>query len=297
MNLEAIKNAVTSKVGRQILTGQKHSPTILFAVGVVGIVATAVAASKATLKLDEVLDENDKKKEMATELVERGLDTYTEIDYKKDMLLLQINTIGKVAKLYAPAIALGLLSIGALTGSHVTLTRRNVGLTAAYAAVQKSFAEYRERAMKVLGPEKERELRYDCEDREIVVEGKNGPETKNVKVSNGKGPYSFLFDERSSMWSKGPMNNQLLVKCQQQYANDILHSRGHLFLNEVLDMLGLPRVSHGQLVGWVLNKGGDNFVDFGLMEGDQYSAIRFVNGDERSIWLDFNVDGVVYDLI
>lgn len=297
MNLDTIKNAITSKVGRQILQGQKHSPAILFGVGIAAMVGTVVVASRATLKLDQVLEKADKDKELAAEARAFGTEDYTEDDYRKDCMLIQLKTAGNVAKLYGPALALGLVSVAALTGSHVVLTRRNVAMTAAYAAIDKSFREYRDRVMKKLGPDKERELRFDCEDREIVEETKNGPKTKIVKVSNGKSPYAVLFDEKSTMWSKGPMNNQLTVRCQQTFANDILHARGHLFLNEVKDMLGLPRTPEGQLVGWVVNKGGDNFVDFGVLEGDLFSAVRFVNGDERSIWLDFNVDGIVYDLI
>ena len=53
MNFQSIKNVVTSKVGRQLLVAQKHSPAVLFAAGVVGVVGTVVLASRATLKLNE----------------------------------------------------------------------------------------------------------------------------------------------------------------------------------------------------------------------------------------------------
>ena len=59
-------------------------------------------------------------------------------------------------------------------------------------------------------------------------------------------------------------------------------------------MLGLERSSAGQVVGWVMNNDGDNYIDFGMFEA---SSSRFVNGTERSVLLDFNVDGVIYDKI
>ena len=92
----------------------------------------------------------------------------------------------------------------------------------------------------------------------------------------------------------------MFLRAQQQYANDKLIAQGHLFLNEVYDMLGLPRTKAGAIVGWVYddnNAVGDNFVDFGIYDVHRETARDFVNGYERSILLDFNVDGVIYDLI
>lgn len=107
-------------------------------------------------------------------------------------------------------------------------------------------------------------------------------------------PYARFFDEASANWVKDPEINHIFVQCQQNFANNLLIARGHLFLNEVYDMLGIDRSSAGQVVGWVISGDGDNFVDFGMFEA--HSA-RFVNGYERSILLDFNVDGVVVDKI
>jgi hypothetical protein len=87
----------------------------------------------------------------------------------------------------------------------------------------------------------------------------------------------------------------MFIRSQQNYANDLLNARGHVFLNEVYDMLGIERTSAGAVVGWVRGN-GDNEIDFGVLN-DLHSGQRFINGDERSVLLDFNVDGVVYDLI
>lgn len=91
------------------------------------------------------------------------------------------------------------------------------------------------------------------------------------------------------------------LKCQQQYANEKLKAQGHLFLNEVYDMLGIPRSKAGAVVGWIYDRNNpekysDGYVDFGLYSGTE-SNRRFVNGQEYNILLDFNVDGVIYDKI
>jgi hypothetical protein len=95
-------------------------------------------------------------------------------------------------------------------------------------------------------------------------------------------------------WQKNSEHNKLFLKCQQSYANDMLQARGHVFLNEVYSWLGLEHSKAGAVVGWVINSDGDNFVDFGIFDPGNS---RFVNGQERSILLDFNVDGVIYDKI
>jgi len=298
MRLKSISNAVTSRAGRQILKAQRHSPALLFGAGVVGIVGTVVLASRATLKLEKTLVET----EMERARVQAAtLPEYTEDDRKRDMTVLYVKNVIKVGKLYAPAVALGAVSIAALTGSHVILNRRNVALTAAYAAIEKGFREYRERVVGAYGEDKDREFRYGVVKQQIVEEGPDGPVTKTVKrvdMSVTPSIYARFFDESSSSWSKEPSYNQLFIQCQQNYANDKLRSQGHVFLNEVYDMLGLPRSKEGQIVGWVLNGAGDNYVDFGVFKGkDSFMGQQFVNGVERSVLLDFNVDGVVYDKI
>ena len=110
-------------------------------------------------------------------------------------------------------------------------------------------------------------------------------------------PYARFFDESSTQWSHNPEYNLMFLNAQQNYANDKLHAVGHLFLNEVYEMLGLPHTKAGSVVGWVMNKGGDNCVDFGIYDLHNQIKRAFVNGFEPSILLDFNVDGVIYDLI
>ena len=92
----------------------------------------------------------------------------------------------------------------------------------------------------------------------------------------------------------------MYLRKQQDYANDLLKSRGYLFLNEVYEMLGIQRTPAGQVVGWIYdekNPNGDNYIDFGIYDVTDERKRAFVNGFERNILLDFNVDGVIYDMI
>lgn len=301
MSLQAIKNKLTSNAGRQVLKVQKHSPVLLFGAGLVGVGTTVVLACRATLKMEEILHEAEKQDELAQSSVGKELKdggTYSEDDAKQDRMTNKVKTAIKIAGLYAPAIAVGTLTVGALTGSHVILSRRNAGLAAAYGAVQKAFTEYRERVVGEFGEEKDREFRYGVEEREMAVETDEGVSVKTVKgakAAGGRSMYAKIFDEGNKNWQRQYTYNAVFIRAQQNYANDILQSRGHLFLNDVYDMLGFDRTKAGAVVGWVKNGNGDNYVDFGIV--DSYEGMRFINGDERSVLLDFNVDGVVYDLL
>jgi hypothetical protein len=297
MKIAGIKNTVTSKVGRQALVAQKHSPTLLFAVGVAGVVTTVVLASRATLKMEEILVEAEKRRADIGDALELETEEYSLEDAHKDGVTNRVKTAVAIGKLYAPAVAVGVVSVGCLTGSHVILSRRNVALTAAYAGLDKVFKEYRARVVDELGVDKDEEFRYGTIDKEIVVETDEGPKTKTVKVADKKkGLYTFLFDETTTQnWQRRQSYNQMFLNAQQDYANQLLNARGHVFLNDVLDALGLDRTPAGAVTGWIKGE-GDGYIDFGILR-NMNQGVTFIKGEENSIWLEFNVDGTIYDRI
>ena len=288
---------------------KKHSPEILAGVGVVGIVASGIMACKATLKLSDILDETEetlnKIKEVSED--EKYDEKYSEEDAKKDTAIVYVQTGVKIVKLYLPALTLGACSIGCMLTSNNILRKRNAALGAAYMTVDKSFKEYRKRVVERFGEEVEHELRYDIkaktfEKTEVDKKGKEKTVTEEVKISelDTVSDYARLFDECCAAWEKDPEYNLMFLKSQQAYANDKLKANGYLFLNEVYDMLGIPRSRAGQVVGWIYDPEcpvGDNYVDFGLYDCSREKVREFINGYERSILLDFNVDGVIWDLI
>jgi hypothetical protein len=289
-----IPEVISRTVARNTLHVQKASPEILLGVGIIGLVGSTVLACRATLKMSEVLDESKSKIDQATTLEHQD---YSESDRSRDLTLIKYQTGIQIVKLYAPAIVVGGLSIYALTSSHNILSRRNAALTAAYAALEKGFDQYRARVVEKYGEEEDRDFRYGSEKVQIV-----DPDTGKKKTVTRVGPddpsiYARFFDPVSPSWSKEPEYNLIFLKCQQNYANDLLLSRGHVFLNEVYDMLGIPRSKAGAVVGWVVSKNGetDNFVNFGVFDGKEQVARDFVNGREGAILCDFNVDGVIYD--
>jgi hypothetical protein len=297
--MKFIPNAVTTKAARTVLVSQKHSPQALFVGGLIGVGATVVLACKATLKVDSVLEEAEKDLFKIQELRSTPsadlVGQYSEKDAKKDKAIVYLRTTAHLSKLYGPAIICGTASVLALAGSHNLLTKRNAALAAAYGTLEKAFEGYRERVREAYGEEREQELYHDVQPCEIEDE-KTGKKTK-VKKANGGSPYSFLFDEFNKNWEPTPEYNFMFLKMQQQFANNQLQARGHLFLNEVLDSLGFEHTKAGAVTGWVKGH-GDDFVDFGIFNKDnEERVVEFMIGREKAIWLDFNVDGVIYDKI
>lgn len=313
MKLATITPKLTKLAGRTGLVLKKRSPEILLVVGITGGVVSAVMACKATLKVEDVMaNHKHKVGEVAKvwDKVKEGeipLDEYSDMDHKKDLTVVYTQTTVDFIKLYGPAITLGAMSIACLIGGHGIMKKRNVALVAAYKVMEEGFSAYRKRVVDEFGEEKDFMFKngYRAEnftETEVDEDGKK----RNVKKTRlvpdnptGTSIYARFFDESSTQWSKTDGYNFLFLHAQQTYFNNLLVARGHVFLNEVYDALGLDRSKEGAVVGWVLRKDGegDNFIDFGIFDGDRPKARAFVNGQEKSILLDFNVDGVIWDLI
>lgn len=309
INLSNAKTIFTKSFGRGSLLLMKHSPEILMGAGIVGVIASTVMACKATLHVDVVMSLyklNLDKIHKANETLPK--EEYSEEDYKQDLAVTYVQRAVAVAKLYAPAVALGAVSIGCLLGSHHILSKRNVALMAAYKLIDEGYANYRKRVIEELGKEKDHEFRHGRVQQKALEEAEKGMKEAAVD-ENGKkvdlyndynlpSDYARFFDEESVQFRRDITLNQFFLRSQQNYANDLLKARGHVFLNEVYDMLGLPRSTAGQIVGWVYGSGGDDFVDFNINGSGCYDTDRPEKClPPKYFLLDFNVDGVIYDQI
>jgi len=312
MNLQSIMSGITKLTGKTGLMVQKNSPQILLVVGIVGGIGATVLACRATLQVEEVLDDHKEKIDKINgcwEKVKEGeiaLDEYSENDRKRDLAVTYTQTTVNFIKLYAPAIGLSVFSILCIVKGHNILSKRNVAVVAAYKAIAEGFNAYRKRVVEEHGEEVDYMYKNNLRSVEITemaytdddgVKHKAQKKTKLVSDdNNGLSVYAKFFDETCSQWSKNSEYNFLFLRSQQNYYNNMLQARGHVFLNEVYDALGIERTQAGTIVGWVLGEGRDNYIDFGIFDGERTRVRDFVNGYERSILLDFNVDGVIFDL-
>lgn len=314
---EIIKNA-TRAFHKTSFKLKKASPEILIVAGIAGVVTSTVMACKATMKVSGITNEHNQEIEKihnASDRIANGETVmltdgskYTENDVRNDTTILYAHTAIKFVKLYGPAVILGTASIACIVGSHSIMTKRNAALAAAYATIETTFKEYRGHVVERFGKELDRELRYNIKAKEFTetkVDEQTGAETTTTEVVNVANPneysdYARFYDDGCTGWTKDSEHNLTFLKMQQAYANEKLQDQGYLFLNDVYKMLGIPVTKAGQCVGWIYDKNnsiGDNYVDFGIYNINREKARDFVNGYERTILLDFNVDGNILDLI
>lgn len=333
MKTTNIINGATRAFNRMGLKFKKHSPEILVVAGVAGTVASTIMACKATTKVGTILDKvhedmhelnlvaiaagikaDDEDKYTDEDMTRidtlaknEAVQNYTVDDFKKDTAIIYTQSAIKFVKLYGPAVLIGALSVTSILAGHNITRKRNAALAAAYATVDRGFKEYRNRVIERFGQELDKELKYNVKAKEIeeTVTDSKGKEktvkkTVNVADPNDYSIYARIFDESCLGWTKNAEDNLTFLKIQQSYANEKLKSQGYLFLNDVYKMLGFPMTKAGQIVGWIYDEEhpvGDNFVDFGIYEMYREKCREFVNGYERSIILDFNVDGNILDML
>ena len=292
---------------------KKHAPEILLVAGTVTIISSAVYACRQTLKAHDILENaNSDLDDIETAISSSNIEDYTPKDIRSDRRKVYGRTVLDLTKCYGPAVVGGLVGFGMIFGGHKILRGRNIALTAAYSGLLAKYNDYRNRVIAKFGEEEDNLIRTGLEKADISVlddEG-NEVEVKNANVihddGSGHSIYARIFDETNSNWSRNPVTNLMFLRSHQEFANQKLRADGYLFLNDVYEALGMPRTSEGQIVGWVYDPekeieghNGDDYVDFGIYnELYKDSAKRdFINAAEPCVWLDFNVDGVIYDLI
>lgn len=302
-NKTEIMKSISGVASKTVMKLKKHSPEILVVAGVVGAVTSAVIACRATTKVGRITEEAKDSIDTIHESTKKGVtpagESYSEEDSKKDLALVYVQTGIKYAKLYAPAVILGTLSITSILASNNILRKRNLALGAAYAAIDKSFKEYRGRVIERFGDQVDAELKYGIkakkfEETEIDPEtGKEKKVKKTIMVTdpNLKSDYAVYFDSKSHNYETNLDYNRMFLKAQQAFANDKLQTRGHLFLNEVLDDLDLPRTPAGQIVGWTKD-GPDGYVNFRIVEVERETED---GRHEPVLLLDFNVEGNIWE--
>lgn len=308
LDVKNVASALTRFTGKKILVVKKYSPEILTGTGIVLGAATVVSACSSTLKVDDILKEHKEQIEKIKAVSDdpKFEEEYSKEDALRDKAIVYTQTSVKLVKNYLPAISLGALSIVCILSAHNILSKRNVALLAAYNACEHSFSSYREKVRDKYGEETDSDIFYGLEKTKIdaLVFDEKTEKTRKVKkaIKTPSGcvisQYARFFDETNPNWSNDPEQNRFMLHCAQNMLNDRLQAKGHVFLNEVYDVLGFERSTAGQLVGWVKDSfDGDNWIDFNIFDGENAIKREFVNGNETSILLDFNVDGVIYDLI
>lgn len=296
-----IPKRLTRAAGKSSVKLSKHAPTLLVVGGTVGLVATSFVAARAVRKAEPVLAQHKRERAAIGDVPKKG--TVSNDDRKLvqvAVLETYYNTSVNLAKVYGPAIALGTLSAASILYGHKLIHGRHLATLAAYSGLSEQFAAYRGRVRQTLGEKAEKDI-FNGAHGEYVEDPDHKGEYKLQPVWSEGDPSPSLrpwFDEKNEYCKQDPSVNKMWLTGVQTHMNQLFQVKGHLFLNEVKDALNMPRTPDGQVLGWVLGAGtGDNFVDFGFLASDDPHTVAFRDGLVNTVQLNFNVDGVVHDLI
>lgn len=247
MNKQAIK--ATWKALQKTI--QKHSPAILTGVGVAGMVVTTVMAVKATPKALRMVDDK-------------------EIEDGKRLTTSEI--IKTTWKCYLPATITGACSIACIIGASSISAKRNAALFTAYTISETALKEYKDKAIEVVGPKKERAIRDAIAKDQL--EKANVAERKFITTGRGETP---CFDPLTNTCFKSDIET---LRKAENVLNKRMRDEIQITLNDFLEEIGLDPcdISIGDKLGWDIGKGWID-LDFSsqLVDGIPYLVVGHHN--------------------
>ena len=314
MNLAIVKNGATRLLGAKSLVLKQHGPTIMVVTGTIGMGLAVIEGSRASLKLEGILNEHHNSMQLIEDYSqaadEDGVihlaetdEVVTLKDLETDRIKVYGRTVSRLAKNYAPTITLLACSTVLILSGYNILNKRNAALAAAYKAVDESFRDYRKRMVEKYGEDVDMALNHNMEKTKVETidesTGKKKKTTVDTFTESAKADmYSRLFTGDCLNWHNNMDFNFDYLEAMEKHANNMLKSHGHLFLNEVFDMLGYPRTDVGAVSGWrYYTEEGDGEVMFNPKEiWNTITALSGAKVPDKSILLSFNVDpGTIYD--
>ena len=223
------------KTGNKALTSvKKHSPELLLAGGVIAGVATVVTACRATLKVNDILDDHQDRMEE----IRRSFDPDSK-EIKKATTKAYIKTGWEFAKEFGLSAALGATAVACNVASfkiqkhrNIELTKENAALTATCLTLSETIRKYRERWKEKVGEEVENEVWNNLSDIEITRDyvdekGKKKTEKKKTKVvgPDGASPYARYITKTNPDYHKDPAVMAMYMRAQTAHMNDTKNCR------------------------------------------------------------------------
>lgn len=267
--------------------GKKYAPELLLGGALVSGTACIITASKATLKAKNSMDAH---KERKLEIATKADSEIITSEEAKDEMRKEIVKVGlELAKEYAIPFSLYTATIGCVFGSYKVQKSRIQALSTTLAAMSAAYSSLLMRlkngAENGLTAEEVLQGKFVCK-----VENEDGTvDELTTTVDNPyDSPFKFRFDKYSTVWNPHHCSNETILMSELNWCNNLLQIQGYLFLNDVLDRLGIPRTKAGQILGWRTDGDGDGYIDFGVVDCATLTGARY---DDNAFELNFNVDG------
>lgn len=313
MNFKTIKTNFHRNIKLLELNAKHYSPEILLFLGIGSGVAAGVIACLKTREANDILVEAKEKIDNIHKRKEEPLgpeDVYCEEDEKRELINVYSSTAFKLAKTYAVPVGLGVFSIASILTSHGLVRKEAMCYAAAFSASNMEFKRYRKGVAEKYGEKADREIFYGInkEKRTVKKVDENGNEHEEemeVNISDrmcgNYSSYARPFDETNDYWLPDSTYNLDFLRRAEVTLNSKLMRDGYVYLNDAYELLGFPKTLAGQVIGWVYDKSddpiGDNAICFNIYDMNDESKREFLQGREKAIWVDFNVDGNIWELM
>lgn len=194
---------------------KRNGSTILTCVGSIGVVATTIAAVKATPKAIKLLEQAEVQKEEPLTVLEK---------------------VYVAAPTYIPTILLGVSTIACIFGANALNKRQQAALMSAYALLDNSYKEYKKKVTELYGDDADVRVRSEL--------AKDAYEESDIEYEDNK---LLFYDEYRQEYFNATMEDVLTA---EYVLNRDFSYHGYVVLNEFYDLLKLPRTDYGDILGW-----------------------------------------------
>ena len=199
---------------------KRNAPTTLSCLGVAGVVATAVTAVKATPK---------------------ALSLVKQAEEEKGNKLSKWEKVNLAGPAYIPSVLIGTATVACILGANLISRRQQATLMSAYALLDRSYKEYRDKTDELYGEEAGEHVRGEIA-KDKYTDDKYTDDS--VSVDDDK---ELFFDFYSGRYFE---STKEAVQWAEYETNRAMVVNGAVCLNEFYDFLGLDPKPEYELLGW-----------------------------------------------
>jgi hypothetical protein len=234
------------RVGKTL---SSNSPTILSGLAIVGVVATAVLAVRATPNAGEKIIEAENQKNVWTEAQPVSQSEFEKAGY---IPLTQVEIVKATWTVYIPATVTGLATIACIVGSNQIGMRRNIALAGAYTLLDTGFRNYKDEVLALVGEKKEQTIQDNVLIKEIE---KNPPKSSEVILVGGGDV--LCYESLSGRYFQS--DAETIRRAANDFNQELLNNRMYSDLNLWFDYIGLDPTDVGGVLGWSVERKLDVF--------------------------------------
>lgn len=228
---------------------KKYSPVALSCAASVGVIVTVVTAIKATPKAVELVKADSRKNHNG--------DPYAYT--RKEAFM-------SAWKCYIPTAAFGLSTIACIMGANALNSRKQAALTSAYALINQSYKEYKDKLKELYGEEAHNAIvdsivSEKCKD--VFLYASDWAGYSCLDFGEDTAAYPEIVRTFYDSFSQRYFETTISKVIQAEYhLNRNFMFKGVIPLNDFYEFLGLEKTEFGETVGWSSCNGDIYWIDF-----------------------------------